>query len=76
VIGSVVVSAMTGPIKTSFVPASHAGWWVIAGCGLSVFTLGVITTGPWARHTAELVAAAFGHGEPAAGDGTEIEPAA
>ena len=76
VIGSVVVSAMTGPIKTSFVPASHAGWWVIAGCGLSVLTLGVITTGPWARHTADLVAAAFGHGEPAAGDGTEIEPAA
>jgi len=76
VIGSVVVSAMTGPIKTSFAPASHAGWWVIAGCGLSVLTLGVITTGPWARHTADLVAAAFGHRESAAGDGTEIEPAA
>jgi EmrB/QacA subfamily drug resistance transporter len=76
VIGSVVVSAMAGPIKTSFVPASHAGWWVITGCGVSVLTLGVITTGPWARHTAALVAAEFGHGEAEAGPGTEIEPAA
>jgi EmrB/QacA subfamily drug resistance transporter len=76
VIGSVVVSAMAGPIKTSFVPASHAGWWVIAGCGLSVLALGVITTGPWARHTAELVAAQFGHGETDEGPGAEIEPAA
>jgi len=74
VIGSVVVSGLSGPIKTGFVPASHAGWWVLAGCGLAVLTIGLVTTGSWARHTAELVAAQFGHGDSDAG--TPIEPAA
>jgi EmrB/QacA subfamily drug resistance transporter len=74
VIGSAVVSALAGPIRIGFGPASHVGWWLIAGCGLAVLGLGVITTGTWARHTAELVAADFRPGE--AGDGTEIEPAA
>jgi EmrB/QacA subfamily drug resistance transporter len=76
VIGSVVVSALAGSIKASFAPASHAGWWVIAGCGLSVLTLGMITTGPRARHSAELVAAEFGRGEADEGPGSQIEPAA
>ncbi len=74
VIGSAVVSAMAGPIKTGFVPASHVGWWLIAGCGIAVLAVGVVTTGAWARHTAELVAADFRPGEP--GTGTEFEPAA
>ena len=75
VIGSVVVSGLAGPLRTGFVPASHAGWWVLTGCGVAVLTLGLITTGPWARHTAELVAAEFGHGD-ADTDETPIEPAA
>jgi EmrB/QacA subfamily drug resistance transporter len=75
VIGSVVVSGLSGPFRTGFVPASHAGWWVLAGCGVAVVTLGLITTGPWARHTAELVAAEFGHGD-ADADERPIEPAA
>ncbi|HUZ53968.1 MAG TPA: DHA2 family efflux MFS transporter permease subunit [Streptosporangiaceae bacterium] len=74
VIGSAVVSALAGPIRTGFVPASHVGWWLIAGCGLAVLALGVITTGAWARHTAELVSADFRPG--AAEAGAEIEPAA
>ncbi len=75
VIGSVVVSGLSGPIKTGFVAASHAGWWVLTGCGLAVLTIGLITTGPWARHTAELVAAGFGRGDAGAAD-RPIEPAA
>jgi len=59
VIGSAVVSALNGPIKIGFVSATHVGWWLIAGCGLAVLALGVITTGPWARRTASLVAADF-----------------
>ncbi|MGN6677463.1 MAG: DHA2 family efflux MFS transporter permease subunit [Streptosporangiaceae bacterium] len=75
VIGSVVVSGLAGPIRTGFVSASHAGWWVLTGCGIAVLAIGLITTGPWARHTAELVAAEFGHGDSDADD-TPIEPAA
>jgi EmrB/QacA subfamily drug resistance transporter len=60
VIGSAVVSALNGTIKTGFVGATHIGWWLIAGCGVVVLALGVISTGPWARRTAALVAADFG----------------
>jgi len=60
VIGSAVVSALNGPINAGFAAASHIGWWLIAGCGLAVLALAVITTGPWARRTAALVAAHFG----------------
>jgi len=59
VIGSAVVSAMIGPLRTGFVQASHVGWWLIAGCGVAVFVLGLITTGARARRTAERVAAVF-----------------
>jgi EmrB/QacA subfamily drug resistance transporter len=74
VIGSVVVSGLDGPIKTAFVGASHAGWWVLVGCGVAVLALGVATTGSWARHTADLVAAEFGHAD--AGELAPVEPAA
>jgi EmrB/QacA subfamily drug resistance transporter len=57
VIGSVVVSALVGSLRIGFASASHVGWWVIAGCGLAVMALGLLTTGGWARRTAERVAA-------------------
>ncbi|HVB42249.1 MAG TPA: MFS transporter [Streptosporangiaceae bacterium] len=59
VIGSAVVSALAGPLKTGFVSASHIGWWLIAGCGAAVLVLGLVTTGGWARQTAGRVAAEF-----------------
>ncbi|MFC4035563.1 DHA2 family efflux MFS transporter permease subunit [Streptomyces polygonati] len=35
----------------------HAGaWWIIAGCGASVLVFGLLTTGRWARGTAERTA--------------------
>jgi EmrB/QacA subfamily drug resistance transporter len=35
----------------------HAGaWWIITGCGVAVLVLGVLTTGRWARRTAERTA--------------------
>ncbi|WP_333769638.1 MFS transporter [Streptomyces sp. IBSBF 2435] len=35
----------------------HEGaWWIIAGCGASVLVLGTLTTGRWARATAERTA--------------------
>jgi EmrB/QacA subfamily drug resistance transporter len=59
VVGSVVTSAVHGPLQVGFAAASHAGWWIIAGCGLVVIALGFVTTGQWARRTAANVAAEF-----------------
>jgi EmrB/QacA subfamily drug resistance transporter len=57
VIGSVVTAGVHGSLAAGFSPASHAGWWIIVGCGLMVIILGVVTTGRWARATAGRVAA-------------------
>ena len=67
VIGSAVVSALSGPLRTGFAPASHVGWLVIVVCGGLVFGLGLLTTGGWARRTAERVAAEFTPPEPVRG---------
>jgi EmrB/QacA subfamily drug resistance transporter len=55
--GAVVASHIHGALRTSFVPASHVGWWIIAGAGSAVFLLGILTTGQWARGTARKAAA-------------------
>ena len=57
IIGSVVVARATGPARTGLPAASHAGWWLLFGCGLTVFVLGMLTTGKRAAATAERTAA-------------------
>jgi EmrB/QacA subfamily drug resistance transporter len=59
VIGAAVVSGVRGPTATDFAAASHAGWWIVFGCGLGVLGLGLLTSGRWARATAERTAAAL-----------------
>jgi EmrB/QacA subfamily drug resistance transporter len=54
--GSAVASALHGPLRTGFVPASHAGWLIVAGCGVLVLVAGLATSGRWARGTAERTA--------------------
>ncbi|MGH3404440.1 MAG: MFS transporter [Streptosporangiaceae bacterium] len=56
IIGSVVVSALIGPLRTGFATASHAGWWIVAGCGVLVLLFGLLTSGTWARGTAQRTA--------------------
>jgi hypothetical protein len=55
--GAAVGVAVTGAIIASssagFVPASHAAWAVVAGCGVMVILLGIVSTGRWALATAE-----------------------
>jgi EmrB/QacA subfamily drug resistance transporter len=56
-VGSSLGVAVTGSIvattaSASFVAASHAAWLVIAGCGLTVLIVGLVSTGPWAQRTA------------------------
>jgi EmrB/QacA subfamily drug resistance transporter len=52
VVGSVVLSALHGPFRLGFPEASHAGWWIVTGCGVAVLLLGILTSGRWANGTA------------------------
>src|SRR5690348_10935887 len=54
--GSAVASALHGSLRTGFVPASHAGWLIVAGCGVLVLVAALATSGRWARATAERTA--------------------
>lgn len=64
VLGSLVTSRISGPIATGFVDAAKVGWAVMIGCGSLVALLGVVSTGAWARRTAERTAAALQPAEP------------
>ena len=57
--GSLITAGLHGPIRTGFIGASHAGWWVLAGCGYAVLVLGLVTTTGWAAGTAARAAALF-----------------
>ena len=64
--GSVLSGNLHGTMRTGFVPASQPGWWVVAACGAIILTLGIATTGDWARRTAARTAAQL---EPAGSGG-------
>jgi EmrB/QacA subfamily drug resistance transporter len=59
VIGAIAGGAVSGAIGRSFAAATHPGWWIIAGLGVVILALGLVTTGAWARGTARRVADAF-----------------
>lgn len=50
IVGSVVSTAAVGPHLAS---ASHPAWWIVTGCGAGVFVAGLLSTGRWARGTAQ-----------------------
>ncbi|MFI6908066.1 MFS transporter [Nonomuraea sp. NPDC050394] len=52
IIGSLVTSAVVGSFATGFPSASRVGWWIVAGCGLAIALLGILTTTGWARRSA------------------------
>lgn len=54
--GTVLTARLVGPLESGFVDAAQLCWYIIAGCGLLVLVLGLITTGRWARRTAASVA--------------------
>ncbi|MFD9390590.1 MFS transporter [Streptomyces sp. NPDC060000] len=57
VIGAVLAAGVSASAyRDTFVSASVPGWWILAGCGLVVLVLGAVTTGAWARRTAERTA--------------------
>jgi EmrB/QacA subfamily drug resistance transporter len=52
-VGVAVTGAMIAASSAGFVHASHAAWAVVAGCGVMVVLLGIVSTGRWAMATAE-----------------------
>jgi EmrB/QacA subfamily drug resistance transporter len=61
VIGAVVAASPEAPPGTG-----RAGWTIVAGCGVLVFVLGLVTTGRWARATAARVSGPDHHTVPVA----------
>ncbi|MFG2361991.1 DHA2 family efflux MFS transporter permease subunit [Streptomyces mirabilis] len=49
-VGAALGIAVTGAVIAA--GARPAAWWIIAGCGLAILALGILTTGPWAARTA------------------------
>ncbi|MDN3020358.1 MFS transporter [Streptomyces sp. S.PB5] len=57
VVGAVLVAGVgAASYRTEFVSAAMPAWWIIAGCGLAVLVLGAVTSGAWARRTAQRTA--------------------
>lgn len=57
-VGTSLGVAVTGSIiafkaGTQFIAASHVAWFIVAGCGIAVFALGLVSTSEWARRTAQ-----------------------
>jgi EmrB/QacA subfamily drug resistance transporter len=67
VVGSVLAVSMRGSMRASFVHASHAGWWILAGCGYAVLLLGLVCTSRWAKSTAARLRRADGRADGRAG---------
>jgi len=59
VLGSIVTAHTGGPIRVEFTPASHTGWWIVAGCGTLIAALGILTTTGSATASAARIAARF-----------------
>jgi EmrB/QacA subfamily drug resistance transporter len=59
IVGTVLNAQLTGPLETGFVQGARVGWLIIAGCGMLVLVLGLLTTSRWARGTADKVADEF-----------------
>jgi EmrB/QacA subfamily drug resistance transporter len=57
VVGAVLASGVgSSSYKDVFVSAAVPGWWILTGCGVAVLVLGALTSGRWARGTAERTA--------------------
>ncbi|HWE56493.1 MAG TPA: DHA2 family efflux MFS transporter permease subunit [Acidimicrobiales bacterium] len=66
ILGALANTGLHGSSPARLPTASHAGWWVLTGCGIVVFVLGAATTTARARASAERVAETFEDEHPAA----------
>ncbi|MER6097443.1 MFS transporter [Streptomyces sp. NPDC001728] len=57
VVGAVLAAGVgTGASPDAFVAAARPAHWVVTACGLAVLAVGALTSGSWARRTAERTA--------------------
>ncbi|KND45277.1 MFS transporter [Streptomyces stelliscabiei] len=57
VIGAVLAAGLgSSSYADAFVSAARPAWWIVAACGFAVLVLGALTTGVWARETADRTA--------------------
>ncbi|GAA2874829.1 MFS transporter [Streptomyces mexicanus] len=58
VVGAVLASGVgsSSYTKDTFLAAARPGWWVLVACGALVLVLGAVTSGRWARRTAQATA--------------------
>jgi hypothetical protein len=52
IVGSVLAVSIRGSMRSGFVHAAQASWWILAGCGYAVLLLGLLCTTRWAKATA------------------------
>jgi EmrB/QacA subfamily drug resistance transporter len=53
VVGALIASSLGVSSVVKSASATHAGWWVLAGCGVIVLGLGLVVTSRWAHRTAD-----------------------
>ncbi|MGW5445071.1 MFS transporter [Streptomyces asiaticus] len=56
---AVIGALMAGGVHAdaaAFTDAARTAWWIIAGCGAAVVVMGTLTSGRWARATAQRTA--------------------
>jgi EmrB/QacA subfamily drug resistance transporter len=58
--GAIAATAL-GVVGPGFVASSYAAWWVVTGCGVAVFALGLLSTTGWANTTARRIAEESAH---------------
>ena len=54
-VGAIVTAGLVGSFEEGFVDAARPAWFVMLGAGVVVLVLAVVTTGAWARGTAQRV---------------------
>ncbi|HEX4483843.1 MAG TPA: MFS transporter [Solirubrobacteraceae bacterium] len=71
VVGAVAAGGLAA-VGPGFVQASHAAWWIVTGCGVAVFALGLASTTAWANRSARHVAEELEESEPAESERVEL----
>ncbi|WP_328503229.1 MFS transporter [Streptomyces sp. NBC_00457] len=57
VVGAVLAAGVgAAAYEDAFVDAAVPGWWILTGCGVVVLVVGLLSSGRWARGTAERTA--------------------